>query len=187
VENSESPALLGGVQVLVDGGKLVFERAAPDQPLIEGLWTLLPYAARARLWPATFAFSNALGFDALVVPRVYAANFEGYTNEEQAADYPAGTYEMALQVAAETGDQRELDRLLSRRTSQDTMKLGLVLLGAIVALMLAPPLIEWIIPRPSPGAGVTAQKAAAAVGMVGVRDPWTALGIKLVGDSLWLK
>ena len=57
------PALLGGVQILVDGGKLVFLRPAPDPGLIRGLWTLLPGPMRTALWPATFAFGNALGFD----------------------------------------------------------------------------------------------------------------------------
>ena len=50
-ENSESPALLGGVQVLVDGGRLVFQRPAADLPLVEGLWTLLPHGIRGKLWP----------------------------------------------------------------------------------------------------------------------------------------
>src|SRR5207244_13315675 len=39
-DNSESPALLGGVQALVDGGKLVFKRSRPDTDLLEGLWVL---------------------------------------------------------------------------------------------------------------------------------------------------
>ena len=86
VENSESPALLGGTQVLVDGGKLVFIRTGPDQALVEGLWTLLPHSLRAKIWPATFAFTNDLGFDAVVVPRIGEASWEGYTTEEQAAN-----------------------------------------------------------------------------------------------------
>src|SRR5262245_59510444 len=65
VKEAESPALLGGVQVLVDGGRVVFERPAPDTGLMRGLWTLLPTSTRNRLWPASFAFGNALRFDAL--------------------------------------------------------------------------------------------------------------------------
>ena len=184
VDNSESPALLGGVQVLVEGGKLVFERARPDLHLIEGLWTLLPQSTRARLWPATFAFSNALGFDALVVPRVYVADFEGYTAEEQASEYPAGSYELNLQIAAESGNQRQLDALLNRRSGSETFKLGWLLLGVIILLVLSPKLIDVLFP---PWYMQREYKAAAAVAMVAPGDPWTAAAVKLYGDSIWGK
>ena len=85
---------------LVDGGKLVFERPEPDHGLISGLWTLLPTTTRTALWPATYAFGNALQFDAVVVPRAERERYPGYTTEEQAADYPPGRYEMQLQTAA---------------------------------------------------------------------------------------
>jgi hypothetical protein len=183
VENSESPALLGGVQVLVEGGKLVFERSRPDPDLIEGLWTLLPQSTRARLWPASFAFSNVLCFDALVVPRLHVADFEGYTSEEQAADYPAGHYEVALQVAAETGNQRDLDALLNRRSTGETFKLGWTLLVVVILLALAPRLLEQF--QPTPAVLDPKYKATAAAGMVASGDPWTAIGLKLYGDSLW--
>jgi hypothetical protein len=182
-ENSESPALLGGVQVLVDGGKLVFERSRPDPELVAGLWTLLPQSTRARLWPAGFAFGNALGFDVAVVPRAHVAEFEGYTSEEQAAEYPAGHYEMALQVAAETGNQRDLDQLLNRRSGQETFKLGWTLLVVIILLVLAPGLLKlW---QPTPAALDPKFKAAAAAGMVGSGDPWTALGIRVFAHEIW--
>ena len=64
-ENSESPALLGGAQILVDGGRLIFERSDGDLPLAAGLWLLLPEATRVRLWPTSFAFSAELEFDLL--------------------------------------------------------------------------------------------------------------------------
>ncbi len=182
-DNSESPALLGGVQVLVDGGKLVFERPQPDPELIEGLWTLLPQSTRARLWPASFAFGNTLGFDALVVPRVHAAEFEGYTSEEQAAEYPAGHYEVALQVAAEAGNERDLDALLQHRSGGETFRLGWILLIVAVLLALAPRLLDQIMPPPA--ALDPKYKAAAAAGMVSAGNPWTALGLKVFGDSIW--
>lgn len=182
-ENSESPALLGGIQVLVDGGKLVFERAGPDADLVAGLWTLLPQSTRARLWPASFAFGNALGFDVLVVARAHAADFEGYTSEEQAIDYPAGHYEMALQVAAETGNQRELDHLLNRRSGHEAFKLGWTLLVVVILLTLAPSFLKLL--RPTPALLDPKYKAAAAAGMVGSGDPWTALGLEVIGDKIW--
>ncbi len=182
-ENSESPALLGGVQVLVDDGKLVFQRPGPDPDLIEGLWTLLPQSTRAKLWPASFAFGNALGFDALVVPRVHVADYEGYTSEEQAAEYPAGHYELALQIAAETGNQRELDGLLQRRSGSETLRLGWMLLVLLIFLVLAPRLLDLLQPAPKPVD--FEHQAAAAAGMVGVGDPWTALGLRLHAHHLW--
>jgi hypothetical protein len=183
-DNSESPALLGGVQVLVEGGKVVFERPGPDPELVEALWTLLPQSTRARLWPASFAFGNALGFDVLVVPRLYPMDFEGYTSEDQAAEYPAGHYEMALQVAAETGNQRDLDALLNRRSGGETLKLGWALLAVVGILALAPRLLDLV--EPTPAARDPKYKAAAAAGMVTTGDPWTALGLKLYGDSIWV-
>lgn len=182
-ENSESPGLLGGIQVLVDGGKLVFERTRPDPDLVAGLWTLLPQSTRAHLWPASFAFGNALGFDVVVVPRLHVADFEGYTSEGQAADYPAGQYEVALQVAAETGNQRDLDNLLKRRSGSETFKLGWTLLVVIIVLVLAPSVLKlW---QPTPAPLDSEHEAAAAAGMVGSGNPWTVLGIRLVGHEIW--
>ena len=45
--------------------------------------------------------------------------------DEQARDYPEGRYELALQTAAESGDQAELNRLFARRSSLDTIRIGL--------------------------------------------------------------
>src|SRR5262249_45729699 len=136
-DNSESPALLGGVQVLVDGGRIVFERPGPDTGLIPALWTLLPTRSRCQLWPASFAFGNALGFDALVVPRAQGDTYEGYTREDQAEVYPQGRYELALQIAVEAGDQRALDSLLNRRTWAETWRLAVTLIILFFVLALA--------------------------------------------------
>jgi len=136
-DNSESPALLGGVQVLVDGGRMVFERPAPDSGLIPALWTLLPTRSRCQLWPASFAFGNALGFDALVVPRAQGETYEAYTREDQAEVYPQGRYELALQIAVEAGDQRALDSLLNRRTWAETWRLAVTLIILFFVLALA--------------------------------------------------
>lgn len=136
VENAESPALLGGVQVLVDGGRLAFERPGADSGLIPALWTLLPYSTRNQLWPASFAFGNALGFDALVVPRAFGSEYNGYTSEEQAAEYPEGRYELNLQIAVESGDQQQLESLFQRRSWLETWRLGLTILIAFTALAI---------------------------------------------------
>jgi hypothetical protein len=145
-----SATLLGGVQALVDGGHVAFERGGPDPGLLRSLWALLPASTRAELWPASFAFGNALHFDALVVPRAAGPDFHDYVFEEQAGDYPEGRYELALQLAAEAGDQAELDALFSRRSRSQTLRLAVVLL---LAFVLVPILLQLLWPpAPTPKA-----------------------------------
>src|SRR5262245_21222804 len=107
-----SATLLGGVQALLDGGRLVIERPAPEETLVRGLWMLLPTSSRGDYWPASFAFSNALGFHVVVLPRIVPEQCVHYMREEQAGDYPEGRYEGELQFAIESGDQDTLDGLL---------------------------------------------------------------------------
>jgi hypothetical protein len=185
IRNAESPALLGGVQILVDGGRVVFERPGPDTDLMHGLWTLLPTSTRCHLWPASFAFGNALGFDALITPRAKGEAFQGYNNEEQAAEYPEGRYERRLQIAAEAGDQRELDALFARRSVTETFRLGLVLLVVLSLLVLLVRLWE-------PGPGVepprlrpTPQRAAVAVGLVGANTPLNTVCVLPAAHRAW--
>jgi hypothetical protein len=148
------PTLLGGVQALVDGGHVVFERSEPDPDVIRALWTLLPTRARAGIWPATFAFGNRLGFDALVVPKAQGVEFVDYLREEQAGDYPEGRYEHSLQVAAESGDQVELDHLFARRSRADVWRLAIVLLIVVLILTVV---MNWLSPEapPPPAAPAT--------------------------------
>ena len=137
-----SATLLGGVQALLDGGRLVFERAAPDAALMRSLWSLLPTSSRAELWPATFALGNVLSFHALVVPKVERKAYPYALTEEQAGDYPEGRYEYSLQHAIELADQPELDRLLSRRSRMQMIRLALILLAAFILI----PLLVALIP-----------------------------------------
>jgi hypothetical protein len=198
-ELAESPALLGGVQVLVDGGRLVFERPGPDTELMRGLWTLLPTRLRCELWPASFAFGNDLGFDALIVARAAGEAFAGYTNEDQAAEYPQGNYELRLQIAAEAGDQRELDTLFARRSWAETWRLGLTLLAVFAVLAVVLRLIEPgpRPPRPEPPAvppapqrpaltpAERAERAGVAAAVISSADPWNALNLLHVGITKW--
>jgi hypothetical protein len=184
VVNSESPALLGGAQVLVDGGRLIFERETGNLELVAALWSLLPDSTRCRLWPASFAFSNRLDFDVLVVPGFDPAEYEGYTTEEQAADYPAGSYELALQLAAESGDQNELDRVFARRSSGEVLRRAAFLMVAptlivVVSQMFGPPSRRHDAPSEQRA------QAAVAAGMAGAADPWTALGLYHYGKARW--
>jgi hypothetical protein len=177
IENSESPVLLGAAQVLVDGGRLVFERPEGDQALVAGLWLLLPEATRVRLWPTTFAFAPALEFDVLVVPHVNEEMLEGYTTEQQAGDYPAGSYELALQRAAEAGDQRDLDAVFNRRDSRQTIRLGLIILALLCVLVLASRLFDVMGPKDSSGLTPQMRRALGGTAIVGIGDQWGALGM----------
>lgn len=182
VENSESPALLGGTQVLVDGGKLIFIRKGPDQSLVQGLWTLLPNSLRGRIWPASFAFSNDLHFDVVVTPRFGEEDWEGYTTEEQACDYPAGSYELALQHAAEGGTQADLESVFARRTGSETLRLAWKILLFMIVLVIGSQLFVG-----KPPQHFTRQRqimissgiVAAAAG-----DPWSALSMYQAGKLM---
>ncbi len=128
LETGGSPTLLGSVQALVDGGRVVFERPAPAPQLARDIWHLLPDSVQTELWPASFALANDLRFDLLVVPKAEGITLDRYVTEEQALDYPEGRYEFSLQYAIEHGDQREVDRLLGRRSSKQMLRLLIYLL-----------------------------------------------------------
>lgn len=135
--------LLGAAQVLVDGGRVVVERHAPDPELVRDLWALLPWSSRAAFWPATFAFGNAHGFHVAVVPAARGPEYTGYVPEGQAGEYPEGRYELALQTAVEQGNQEELDRLLARRSRGQMVWLAvaLLLIFALVPLVARLPIV----------------------------------------------
>lgn len=136
LQRPDGPLLLGAVQALVDGSRIVFVRSAADSALLQSLWALLPMSLRGELWPCSFAFENALAFHAVIAPATAATEFEGYLTEEQAENYPQGRYELNLQIATEAADQHELDMLFARRSSRQTLRLGLLLLVAALALLL---------------------------------------------------
>jgi hypothetical protein len=154
LQHGDSATLLGGVQALIDSGRLVFERPAPDTDLLRRLWLLLPDSTRCQLWPASFAFANTLDFDVLVVPRADLELYAAYLREEQAGDYPEGRYELYLQIAAEAGDQAELDKLFARRSSAQTIRLGIILVIVMAILVVAMNVLNRVSrpPRPIPTA-----------------------------------
>ena len=182
VENSESPALLGSVQILVDGGRVAFERPEGDLRLAAGMWLLLPERTRCRVWPCSFAFSQEMEFDLLISPQLDEGMLEGYTTEEQAAEYPDGNYEFALQQAAEAGDQAGLDLVFSKRDSRQTIRIAVALLLLVSALVLVS---RWEPEAPPRTLSVRQQKLAAAAGITAVRDPWLALGMIVHGKEVW--
>ena len=127
--------LLGSAQALVDGNRVLLNRTEPAEKFVRELWQLLPDRTRCELWPATFAFSDELGFHAAVGPALPTPRHGVQVLPEDAIrDYPQSSYELSLHVAIESGDRAGLKRLLARRTADDTIRLGLYILGfALVA------------------------------------------------------
>jgi hypothetical protein len=146
LKSPHSATYLGATQALVDGGKVVIERQGPDPLFMRSLWALLPTATRCELWPASFAFDNTHGFDALAVPRAEGPEYATYLLEARAGEYPEGRYEHALQRAVEAGDQGEVDALLARRSHTQMLRLAVVLLLGFILI----PIIFQLIPGPAP-------------------------------------
>ena len=130
IKSGDVSLLLGSAQALVDGNRVLLTREEPAERLIRDLWQLLPDRTRCELWPATFAFSNELGFHAAAGPTLATARHGVQALSEDAVrDYPQSNYELNLQIAIESGDRRGLKKLLARRTADDTIRLGLYLLA----------------------------------------------------------
>jgi len=135
-KHGEGPLLLGACQTLVDGGRIVLRRDHADPALCRDLWNLLPDSTRRATWPATFAYTRALGFNLVVLPAIPDGALVGYLTEDQARDYPESKYERELQTAVEHNDQRTVDTLLARRTSVETLRLAvwMVLAATVLAV-----------------------------------------------------
>jgi hypothetical protein len=134
LKTGDTPLLLGSAQALVDGNRVLLRRDAPSS-FVRELWQLLPDRTRCDLWPASFAFSDELGFHAAVGPTLpRAPQGVKVLTEDAIRDYPQSSYELSLQLAIESGDRASLKRLLARRTADDTIRLGLYILAfALVA------------------------------------------------------
>ena len=89
------------------------------------------------------------------MPRLQPDDYPDYKTEQEAADYPEGRYELALQTAAEANNQHDLDALFARRSQAETLRLLVVLLVVIVVLTL---LIKFL---PDFGGGAPRPKAPA--------------------------
>lgn len=138
LKSEDSPLLLGSVQALLDGSRLAFRRREPANNLVAGLWSLLPFRNRLEFSAATFAFGNALKWNVLAIPEPRPEEFDHrWLSEEQAGNYPEGRYELGLQLAAEADDEPALVKLLMRRTRADTLRMGLWMLGGMVAATAA--------------------------------------------------
>lgn len=135
LKEGDSPLLLGTTQVLVDGGRIVLERPEPAPRFARDVWMLLPHSIRAESYPATFAFSTALDVHLIVMP-VKRVTDRRYLDEEQALNYPDSRYERHLQIAIEAGDQVGINRLFTRRSSGQTLRLAMMLVVGFLLLSL---------------------------------------------------
>lgn len=135
LKHGDGSLLLGSTQALVDGNRVLLKRTEPAEQFLRELWQLLPDKTRCELWPASFAFSNELGFQAAAGPMQPP---KGTIPEGALRDYPQSSYELNLQIAIESGDRKALRKLLARRTSDETLRLGLYMLAfaLVVAAVL---------------------------------------------------
>ncbi|WP_439627829.1 hypothetical protein [Gemmata sp.] len=136
LKHGDGPLLLAAAQAIVDGNRVIVHRDAPQDTLVRELWQLVPDRTRAERWPASFAFSDELGFHFAAGPGITAAaGLATPLTEEAVRDYPSSNYELNLQIAIESGDRAALRRLLARRTLDDTIRLALYIVG--FALLVA--------------------------------------------------
>jgi hypothetical protein len=156
----QCPTLLGAAQALIDGGRVVFTRSEPDAKIIRSLWALLPSSSRAELWPATFALGNVRAFHAVAVPAALAPTDPVWIHEEQAGDYPEGRYELGLQIAVESGNQRDLDALLARKTRLRMIQIAAAILAALLGIVLVPMAFQMLGGTPATTAPAPAAAAA---------------------------
>jgi hypothetical protein len=139
LKHGDVSLLLGSAQALVDGNRVLLNRTEPSEKFIRDLWQLLPDRTRCDLWPATFAFSDELGFHAATGPTLPTPRHGVQVLQEEAIrDYPQSSYELNLHLAIESGDRAGLRKLLARRTADDTIRLGLYILAfaLVVAAVL---------------------------------------------------
>ncbi len=130
--------MLGAAQALVDENHFHLIRVEPAEEFVRDLWLLLPDRTRSGLWPATFAFSNELGFHAAVLPPLTSSKpLQNALTEESLRNYPESSYELSLQTAIESGNRAALRALLARRTANETIRIGLTILAfALVAAVV---------------------------------------------------
>ncbi len=132
----DGPLLLGATQALLDGARVVMKSPESDAVVLRRIWMLLPFSTRNDLSVATFTFGADQRFHLSFSPNPPDKLPFGTLSEENCRDVPEGRYELAVQIAAETGNQAELNRLFARRSSGDTLKLALALAGLLLLALI---------------------------------------------------
>jgi len=132
----DQATLLGAAQALLDGSRVAFpaENAAD---ICETLWLMLPYRERTNFSFCTACAAPLEGYKFLGLVDAAAERPPGLLRSDKLADYPEGRYEAQLQWALEHADDNEYQRLMQRRTSAETLRLAMTLLGGMVLVLLA--------------------------------------------------
>src|SRR5439155_7259716 len=94
LKTGDSGLLLPAAQVLVDGNRVLLRRDCPDEAFARGLWQLLPTRTRRDLWPASFAFSEVLGFHLAIGPTLSAPTtvIVMPITDDEVRDYPPNSH-----------------------------------------------------------------------------------------------
>ena len=115
------------------------------------------------------------------MPSYEPHDFPGYTSEDQAADYPPGSYELRCN-SGRGGRPADLEPMSSARNSNEVLRIALVLLVLLSLMVFGSRWFDTLLTDEVPR-----QKAAAAAAVVAVGEPWTALGLLEYGNALWRK
>ena len=122
---AHQPTLLGGVQALVDGGRVVFERSSPTPTSSAACGRCCRqdagHACGRRASPSATASASTRWW----CRRRRASSSPTTSARSRPATTRRARYEHTLQVAAEAGDQAELDALFARRSRAEVRAPGL--------------------------------------------------------------
>lgn len=129
--------LLGAAQALVDGASIRIVRPGPVPGLVRDIWALLPDSARAELHPAEFDPGGNQVFALAIVPERPERWPPGTIDDDQVRNYPEGRFELALQIAAEAGDQWAFNRLMRRRTPREVLRAAVFAIVFTLAALAA--------------------------------------------------
>ncbi|MFO0936052.1 MAG: hypothetical protein U0798_05980 [Gemmataceae bacterium] len=136
LKTGDSPLLLGVTQALLDGCKIAISTKEASPEFVQQVWQLMPEMARWETTFTTFAASVELNVDLAVVAEGVPIP-PGFLTAEQARDYPEGRYELSLQLAAEEGNQHKLDKLFSRKTSNQVLRMVITMIVfAFIAIVI---------------------------------------------------
>lgn len=136
LREGEGPLLLGATQSLVDTEQILLVATEPREKFLRDLWELIPDSTRRASWVASYCFADRPEFHLSFVSKL-PEPLGRYMDEERVLDYPDSRYERSLQIAIEAGDQRELDSLLARRSTTETIRLMVMILILMAAVSVA--------------------------------------------------
>jgi hypothetical protein len=145
-KSGDGAFLMGGAQAIVDGAKIRLKRPQAELSPIQTLWPFLPYSARGfsicTFWPHTEMVTMP---QFVIAPEYATATVPGYLTEDQCREYPESPFEQQLQYSLDYADQDLFDKLMLRRSSSDTLRLGCYLVIFVLVLLVVSKLLPLII------------------------------------------